>query len=393
LVIEHGTKALATWAILLLSSLLVALLAYRMAPAEPWTFVVDIPQAPVRGDVQLRREVITPPGEPDFVHGPSLIATSGGGLVAFWYRAVYEGAAHAQLVSSRFDGTRWSPTSVVTNSGTVSRDIGLTIKSLANPVPFRRSANEIWLFFAASRLSGWATCEILLMRSSDNGATWGPAERLYASPFLNMSQLTKSVPVRLSGGRIGLPAYYEMNRKYPVLFILDSEGRVIDRRRMGNGGKVGYQPTIVATSPTTAVAFVRRLKNSRPFRILVSRTSDAGLTWTKPAPIDLPNPGGPIDALRYDNSRILLAFNDDATIERNIRFAFTDLNATHVQRIGTVAEMRSDLAGDAVMYPYLIESEPGQFDIVYSRPLKSINHVRISSAWIEHSLQTSTAQK
>jgi predicted neuraminidase len=392
-VIAHGTKALGFWTILLLSSVLIALTAYRMAGAgEPWTFVVDVPQAPIRGDVQLRKEVISPPGETNFVHGPSLIAVENG-LIAFWYRAVYEGAANAQLVSSRFNGTRWSPTNVVTDSATVSRDIGLTIKSLANPVPFRRSANEIWLFFAASRLSGWATCEILLMRSHDNGATWGPAERLYASPFLNMSQLTKSVPVRLSGGRIGLPAYYEMNRKYPVLLVLNADGRVIDRRRMGPGGKVGYQPTIVATGPTTAVAFVRRLKSSRPFRILVSRTSDAGLTWTKPAPIDLPNPGGPIDALRYDNSRILLAFNDDPSVERNIRFAFTNLEAGDIRRIGTVAEMQNDLPADGVMYPYLIESEPGQFDVVYSRPLKSITHVRISSAWIEHSLQTATAQK
>ena len=75
-----------------------------------------------------------------------------------------------------YDGSRWSPTTVVTNSSTVSRDIGLTVKSVANPVPFRRSPTEIWLFFSASRLSGWATSEILLMRSHDNGLSWGPAK-------------------------------------------------------------------------------------------------------------------------------------------------------------------------------------------------------------------------
>ena len=392
---QHATKTFATWAALGCSVVLAALLLSRMANrVEPWTFVVDVPQTPIRGDLEVRGQTITPPDEKDFVHGPSIIETPTG-LLAFWYRAVYEGANNAELVSARFDGNLWSPTSVVTNSNAVARDIGLTVKSLANPVPFRRSPNEIWLFFAASRLSGWATCEIMLIRSTDNGQTWGPAQRLYASPFLNMSHLTKSLPIRLSGGRIALPVYHEMNRKYPVMLILDGNGRVIDRLRMGNGGKVGFQPSIVPTGPTTAIAFVRRLKHAHPKRILISRTSDAGRTWTRPTPTDLPNPGGPIAAIRYDDTRILLAFNDDPDDETNVKLAFSNLDGTSLRRIGTLARKNDQIADDAVAYPFLIESEPGQFDVVFSRPppVRAIDHVRISSAWIEHNLEISAAQK
>ena len=71
-----------------------------------------------------------------------------------------------------------------------------------------------------------------------------------------MSHLTKSPPVLLSGGRIGLPAYEEMNWAFPVLLVLNDNGRVVDRRRMGNGGKVGFQPSIVVTGRTTAVALI-----------------------------------------------------------------------------------------------------------------------------------------
>jgi predicted neuraminidase len=281
----------------------------------------------------------------------------------------------------------------VTNSTRVSHDIGITIKSLANPVPFRRSDKEIWLFFAASRLSGWATCEIAMTRSFDNGLTWQPAERIYASPFFNMSHLTKSVPILFSDGRIGLPVYQEMNRKFPVLVVLNQDGRVIDRRRMGHGGKIGYQPSIVPTGPSTAIAFVRRLKSRLPRSILMSRTADGGKTWTPPRPIDLPNPGGPISAIRYDQSRILLAFNDDPDTERNITLALTDLNGKSFQRVGVVARMEVNEEKYTVAYPYLIASAPGQFDIVYSRPLKSINHVRVSSAWVQHGTQPRTAQQ
>ena len=378
---------------LICSAGLVAILLHKMSPrTEPWTFAVNVPQTPVVGALDTSSEIITSPGDNRFVHGASVIATPDG-LLATWYRATYEGAYDAELVSSRFDGSRWSPDAVVTNSARVSHDFGITIKSLANPVSFRRSENEIWLFFAASKLSGWATCEIGLIRSFDNGQTWGAAERLQASPFLNMSHLTKSVPILFSDGRIGLPAYHEMNRKYPVLLVLDKDGRVVDRRRMGDGGKVGYQPSIVPTGPATAIAFVRRLKSARPQSILISRTTDGGKTWTPPSPIDLPNPGGPISAIRYDASHILLAFNDDPKIERNITLALTDLEGKTFERVGVVARMGEDNEKSAVTYPYLIESAPGQFDIVYSRPLKTINHVRFSSALVQHGSQSRTAQQ
>ena len=378
---------------LLCSAGLVVLLVLKMSPrTEPWTFAINVPEAPLRGSLDAPSEIITPKDEKKFVHGASLIATPEG-LMAFWYRATYEGAEDAELVSSRFDGSHWSSTSVATNSARVSHDLSTTIKSLANPVPFRRSDKEIWLFFAAARLGGWATCEIGFIRSFDNGLTWGPAERLYASPLINISHLTKSVPILFSDGRIGLPAYHEMNRKYPVLLVLDQDGRVIDRRRMGGGGKVGYQPSIVPTGPTTAIAFVRRLRRGHPRNVLITRTEDGGKTWTRPTPIDLPNPSGPISAIRYDQSHILLAFNDDPNIESNITLAITDLEGKTYQRVGVVARMDTEAKNHTVAYPYLIASAPGQYDVVYSRPLKSINHVRVSSAWVQHGMQPQTAQQ
>lgn len=391
---KPGSKALATWATFVCSLVLIALLVHKMAGQDrPWTFVVDVPPAlPAAGPAQIERQVISPVPEADFVHGASAVATPGG-MQAFWYRARYEGATNAELITARLDGSQWSPTRVVTNSSTVSRDAGIAIKSLANPVPFRRSANEIWLFFTASRLSGWATCEIMLMRSMDDGQTWGPAERLYASPFLNMSHLTKATPILLSEGRIGLPAYHEMNRKYPVLLVLNKDGRVIDRRRMGDGGKVGYQPSIVVTGPNTALAFVRRLKNSRHHNVMVSRTVDGGQTWSVPEQTAFPNPGGPISAIRYDDTRILFAFNDDGDYEANIKLAFSNLDGTSLQRIGTIAQKDANVRTDGVMYPYLISSEPGQFDVVYSRPGKAIDHVRVSNGWLQENFQLQAAQK
>jgi predicted neuraminidase len=389
--ISRRSAAIATLGV----SLVIAVLLFgKMAPDDrPWTFALSpVPAQAVAGPPETAAEVLTPPGERMFVHGAAAIDIPGG-IAAFWYRAVYEGANNAELVSEHFDGTKWSGASVVTNSARVSSDIGIRIKSLANPVPFRRSDNEIWLFFSVSRLSGWATCEIAFVRSFDNGKTWGPAQRLYASPFLNISHLTKSTPILFSDGRIGLPVYQEMIQKFPVLLVLDGDGRVIDKRRMGNGGKVGFQPMIVPTSASTAIAFVRRLKRGKNNNVLLTRTDDGGRTWSRVAPIDLPNPGAPITAVRYDSNRILMAFNDDPKYESNITVAFSDLEGKTFQRIGLLAREDNPGRKFRVAYPFLINSAPGQFDLMYSRPLKTINHVRFSSAWIERSLQSPQAQK
>jgi predicted neuraminidase len=378
-----NARVLAAAAMAAASALLILLLFYRMAPDDrPWAFVVNVPKTPVRGTLDIAIKTLTPPTEDHFVHAPSLVATPTG-LLAFWYRAIYEGANDAQIMSASFDGSKWSKPTAITDSERIGRDIGLTVKSLANPVPFRRSANEIWLFVTTSRLSGWATSEILLMRSYDNGKTWGPAKRLFTSPFVNISMLTKSPPVLLSDGRIGLPAYAEFYNMFPVMLVLDESGRVIDRRRMGDGGQVGIQPSIVVTGKTTAVALIRRLRTSSRRRALVSRTSDGGKTWSVPEPTNLPNPSGPLSAVRYDSSHILMAFNDDPRTESNVSLAISDLEGVRWRRVGPVAVVSKQAPDNRAMYPYLIQSAPGQYDVVFSRSRDAIDHVRVSSSWIE----------
>ncbi|HML29597.1 MAG TPA: hypothetical protein PKE16_12310 [Hyphomicrobium sp.] len=106
-----------------------------MSPrTEPWTFAVTVPAQPVVGPLEPSREVISPKGENEFVHGASVVAMPNG-LMAFWYRAKYEGANNAELVSSHFDGKQWAPTHIVTTSAEVSRDFAFRVKSLANSLP------------------------------------------------------------------------------------------------------------------------------------------------------------------------------------------------------------------------------------------------------------------
>lgn len=385
----RGTRAYLTAVGLIISAALLIACALRPS-TEPWTFIDTLPQPSASGDAagttSVESHAINTPNDGHFVHAGSVVATTGG-VRSFWYHATYEGAADADIQSSLFDGKTWSTPGTLTTAREVGRDIGLKVKSLANPVPFRHPSGELWLFISVSRLSGWATSDIILKKSRDDGRTWGPATRLVTSPFFNISHLTKTPPVLMAGGLIGLPSYFELKIKYPVLFVLDSEGRVVNRRRIGPGGDIALQPSIVVTGPRTAVALMRRLKQSRLHRILVSRTSDGGATWTRPIPTNLPNPGGAVSALRYDSDKIIIAYNADPNEEMQIALAVSGLDGARWRKIGEPVPENRLVPYDRVAYPYLARTAPGQFDIVYSRLLgKIIGHARFTDAWIAQHL-------
>lgn len=393
----HQTNTISPvqWGALGCAAVLLALLFFRMSagPAN-WAFVVDNVVEPAQSATEFRTSTVSAIDNVDFVHSASLLATDKD-VSAYWYTARYEGAINARIMSSRYDGTNWSSPEVVTSSNDVSREIGLTIKSIANPVAFRYGQQEIWLFFAVSRLAGWATSEPVLKRSFDNGRTWGPAQRLYASPLANMSHLTKSPPVRMADGRIGLPVYYELVNKYPVFLLIDHDGRVVDRRRIGDGEEFGLQPSIVVTSPTSAVALIRRDRYDSDQQILFSRTADGGQTWSPLSYTNLPNPGGAVSAVRYGDDHLLIAFNDDHQIERDISLAISDLDGTAWRRVGVLVNKDATITSlDRVAYPYLLQTRPGEFDLVYSHMSdKSIHHVRFSNTWIEDHLKRQAATK
>ena len=358
------------------------------ASHEPWAFLDPIPHVAASTTPALKGYTVNNPNDGLFVHAGSVVATEKGAR-AFWYHATYEGSADARIETSHFDGNGWSPQQTVTSAADVARDIGLTVKSVANPVPFRHPSGELWLFISVSRLSGWATTEIVLKRSRDDGATWGPATRLITSPFVNISHLTKTPPVLMANGLIGLPSYFEMRIKYPVFFVLDREGRVVDRRRMGAGGNVALQPSVVVTGPRSAVALMRRLKGANVHRVLMTRTSDGGETWTRPIPTNLPNPGGAVSAIRYDADRLLIAYNADPAEEMQIALAVSDLNGTRWRKIGEPVPENRLVQYDRVAYPYLARTGPGQYDVVYSRLLgKIIGHARFTDAWIAERLSS-----
>lgn len=383
-----------------ISFALITLVFLKMAPtSNTWSFTSNFQSRATATQPIFETLNVNPQGDKRFMHAASVVPIAEG-IMAVWYSGTYEGSRDAEIISARFDGKNWQGKNVIANSDSLEDEIGLHVKSVANPVIFRHQNGELWLAFAASRLSGWATCEILLKRSQDNGNTWSPATRLYASPFANISHLSKSPPVHMTGGLIGLPIYHEFLAKYPVFLVIDAAGRVVDKRRMGEGGYVGFQPTIVTKSERSAVAFFRRLRDNAP-SVMMTKTDDAGQTWSSAVATNLPNPGGAVSAVRFEKNQILLAFNDDPKLENNITLAVSDFDGMSWRRIGIVADEASEKSEKyKLTYPYILETQPGLFDLVFTKSPKrrynqpnlkneverAIRHVRLNNEWIHSQL-------
>ena len=141
-------------------------------------------------------------------------------------------------------------------------------------------------------LGGWAGSSITAITSSDDGASWSPAQRLITSPFINISTLIKGAPFLYSDGTMGLPVYHEFIGKFGELLRLSGTGEIIDKQRLSSG-KSTLQPVMLIKNPQQAIVLMRR-SGSSPARVIATATNDAGQHWSLPAETALANPDAAI---------------------------------------------------------------------------------------------------
>ena len=221
------------------------------------------------------------------------------------------------------------------------------------------------------------------MVSADNGANWGPARRLIASPFLNLSTLVKGTPVQFEDGHIGLPAYHEFAGKFGEFLRVNENGEVLRKTRLTSGNH-SLQPVILPLGDQSAVAFLR-YAGPPPGRVLAVRSQDGGDTWGTPAKTTLPNPNSAIDALRLSDGSLLMAFNNAKDGRNDLSLAHSQ-DEGHTWRVVRSVEYASDPRAE-FSYPRLLHAEDGTYHLLYTVDKKLIRHARFNQAWLEGALR------
>jgi predicted neuraminidase len=306
---------------------------------------------------------------------------------AVWYAGSREGAKDVAIYfaeRSTGSGGQWSdPVPVVTRSS-ASEELRRHVKKVGNPIIFKMSGEDIGLIYVSVSVGGWSGSSLNLKTSRDGGRTWSPSVRLTLSPFLNVSELVRTKPLPLRGGGLAIPIYQEFLGRFPEILWLFSDARdgclMVGKTRM-TGGRDFIQPAVVPFDAKSAAVFYRDMSPRRS--VVMAETSDAGLTWSSPRAIDLPNPNAGIHALPLSSGSILMAFNDSKRHRENLKLAVSKDGGQSWTRIATL----EDTPGEEFSYPTMDRDADGRIHLVYTWRRNRIKHAVFNEAWIEGQLK------
>jgi predicted neuraminidase len=246
----------------------------------------------------------------------------------------------------------------------------------------RGEQGRLWLYYVTVSVGGWAGSALNVILSLDDGKTWDAPRRLITSPFANISTLNKSAAVQYIDGTIGLPVYHEFIGKFSELLHLDNAGKVLEKTRI-TSGRHSIQPLVLPLDAQHALALMRDT-GPRPGHVLISRSSDAGRSWSADEKLDLPNPDSAVAGLRRPDGSLLLVFNDIEFGRNSLALA---VSRDQGQSWHTVRHFEQNSGGkDEFSYPYLIRSSNGTMHLLYTWNRQRIRHVAFNDNWVDGSV-------
>jgi BNR repeat-like domain len=321
------------------------------------------------------------------LHTPALGELANGDLLAVWKVGEDEpGTSRVSLHAATYDrgAGAWGLVRSLTSSRKTQEELGRLVITLANPVLLTGRDGGVSLLYVTT-WARWSTAALALKTSTDRGQTWGPARRIVASPAGNLGTLVKTAPVHYTDGSVGVPAYHEFVGVFPQLLRFSPEGELLDKVRI-HRGQVALQPSIVPLDAQRALVLMR---NARKGRILMTRTSDAGLQWDPVQMTDLPNPNAPVMGVRLRDGAILLVFNNSPRSRERLSLA---LSRDGGERWTVFHSFEEDIGVndsplDNFGYPYLLQASDGVVHIVYPWRLTHVKHVSFNRAWIHLKLR------
>ena len=293
-------------------------------------------------------------------HAASVCALDGGHLLATWFAGSREGAPDVAILGAGWSGGAWSAPSVLADTPGCSD---------GNSVPWTDGAGRLRLWYVTMEGRGWATCPVRERRSDDGGRTWGAPRFIRERP----GWMVRNEPLRL-GARLVMPMYDERDWT-SFMLVSDDGGETWQRSQKLRVDGVGViQPAIAGLDDGRLLAFMR----STGGRVYASRSADAtALTWTAPAPLDLPNPNSAVELIRLRSGALLCVFNPTEHGRSPLRVALSgDDGATWP------AWRDLETAPGEFSYPTALQTDDGLIHVLYTHQRRAIAHAVFDEAWV-----------
>ena len=248
-------------------------------------------------------------GNAFFNHAASVERLPNGELVAAWSGGLSEAATDSRIFLSRSPdgGQNWSTPIVIVNPP------GSALA--ASPLLFQHT-NKLWLIWAWQPDAGAGVnapmVKSFITTSTDGGNNWSESVEIPSNKYRFIGPLFKPEHI---DGRLGF-AYYWRDQGNPqthvgILLASDDLTTWEERGDVFISGRRLLEPVLTREPDGRLILFMRSdLKD-----IYSSQSTNAGVSWTSPVPLRVPNPDTLNTVRRLSNGRYLVAWIIIPTIE------------------------------------------------------------------------------
>jgi len=368
-------------------------------------------------------------------HASMVVELPGGDLLACWYHGSGEREADDVVIR----GARLKKGSNAWSAPFLMADTPGYPDS--NPTMFIDPRKRLWLLWPAILANEWHTALMKYKIASDyehDGAPrWEVSEVLHVTPgdefaravaadadrmlasatidqrgktyfeqrkknaadkfFRRLGWMTRAHPYVLDGSRLIVPLYSD-GFDLSLMAITDDWGATwkTSAPLVGLGS---IQPSLARKKDGSLVAYMRD-NGPPPKRLMISRSTDRGETWSAVEDTQLPNPGSGAEVLVLKDGNWVLAYNDLEQGRYSLAVSMSDDEGRTWRWTRHLERDRSDDARHRgeYHYPSIIQAADGTLHVTYScfvppasvtpdaqnrLPRKSIKHAHFNEDWIK----------
>jgi predicted neuraminidase len=308
-------------------------------------------------------------------HGSSIVELPDGTIAISWFHGEFEKSLDTRIVLSRLapGSTEWTAPEVLFDD---------PARSEGNSAWWVREDGVVFVFFVSIEGNGWAQARMRFIKSDDGGKTFGAPVTLDEGDCW----MLRNKPVRLAGGDVLLPGYYECLGVPVFVRSRDNFATWSLEQRWGEGSWLldhvsQIQPALAVGAEGRVTALTR---DGSQHRRVGRMTADAqARTWSVTSPTVLPNAGTGVDQTQLLDGHTVVLFNNspDARFPLAAALSVDDTESfTAVRHLDDVC----DPLGCAYSYPSVTQSRrDGTLWVSYTYDRRTIGWVHFNEAWLK----------